>query len=1219
MRETARRPAHGPRHAVAVAVPATRVEVCGSLVVCVHGRRSESGLPGRRGRQLVAYLAINRHRSVRREELIDALWRVDPPLRPEAAFATLLTRTRAALGTNVIVGGAHLQLQLGPDPWLDWEVALRGPDATARALSENDPAAAISLADEALAIVERGFLLDLEAEWIEERRRELGDLRGPLCEVLARAALSLGGDHVAAAERAARTVVELEPYREGGYALLMEALVAGGNDAAALQTYDELRTLLREHLGLTPAPAVTALAERVLRRQDEPPRVGPAIGHEPATPVELPRAVAAIAQRPLAGREAERERLLSLAAGVAEGERRVALVSGEAGIGKTRLAVCLAAILHGKGWSVLYGRADRESPLSFQPVLEALRHYLAHRPALDPELEDLFGPELAALSRHVPALRSLKPEFPGPPPLDADLERLRLFEGVAALLASATVHCPALLVLDDLHWADRSTLTLLRHVVHSTVGCRLLVLGTYRDDEDAVGLPLREFLDELWHAGLYERVALSGLALAETHELVREQLPGVGADLIARLQDTTDGNPFYVEEILRGLAERRAGESSTPPIEGNHLPVPDRVKQMIEWRVERLPAPAPGLLKAAAVLGAVFDVGRAAAIANCAADVALEVIEHACHAGLVSAVADQVDRYTFRHALVREAVHEATAPGQRARMHLAAGELLEAEPRGRADAAELAMHFSHALMVGGAERAVHWGLEAGADATRQHAHEESVEHHRRALEALDLLPGDDRRRACILLGEGRSLVRARELEAGQERLREAAELARRVGAADILADSVLDSGAFYLSSGAVEADVVQVLEEARKALRTAQGNGDRGRLSRVTARLAVSLYWDDSARLRRERLAEEAIQLAETADDPGALAMAVGSRHSAHWVSERPGELLDEAERTIALAQEAHDEELELVARTWRVNHLLSFGDVTRLDDEIERFTALADRLRQPRCAWYSPLFGAIRAMMNGRLDEAESLVVSAAELGGRVPGSPSPLVTGAQVFILRWLQGRLRELEPVMGALVEQYPAVPAWRCALAFLESELGELSSARLHLDELTAGDCEAIPRDNLWLTATTLLSCVCARTGAEEHAAALEQKLRPLSGLCVVIPTAAWLGPIDRMLGCLAAVQGRPDEALADLERAAAACEHARSPVMLTVVRLDIANTLHARGATGDAEAARASARAALTGAERMGMRAAVDEALRILALTSGGRFRVGVTGGQRAAT
>ena len=163
----------------------------GPLVVCLHGRRIESGLPGRRGRQLVAYLAVNRHRSVRREELIDALWRVDPPLRPEAAFATLLTRTRAALGTNIIVGGAHLQLQLGPDPWVDWEVALRGPDATARALSENDAAAAISLADEALALVERGFLLDLEAEWIQERRRELSDLRGPLCEALARAALSL--------------------------------------------------------------------------------------------------------------------------------------------------------------------------------------------------------------------------------------------------------------------------------------------------------------------------------------------------------------------------------------------------------------------------------------------------------------------------------------------------------------------------------------------------------------------------------------------------------------------------------------------------------------------------------------------------------------------------------------------------------------------------------------------------------------------------------------------------------------------------------------------------------------------------------------------------------------------------------------------------------------------------------------------------------------------
>jgi hypothetical protein len=205
------------------------------------------------------------------------------------------------------------------------------------------------------------------------------------------------------------------------------------------------------------------------------------------------------------------------------------------------------------------------------------------------------------------------------------------------------------------------------------------------------------------------------------------------------------------------------------------------------------------------------------------------------------------------------------------------------------------------------------------------------------------------------------------------------------------------------------------------------------------------------------------------------------------------------------------------------------------------------------------------------------------------------------------------------MGAFVEQYPAVPAWRCALAFLESELGQHESARRRVHELTAGDCGAIPRDNLWLTAMTLLAGACARTGDHAPAVALERMLRPFSGLCVVVPTAAWLGPVDRLLGRLAAVQGRLDEALADLERAATACEQARSPAMLTLVRLDTAEALQARAHPGDEEAARASARAALSGAERMGMRSAVDEALRMLARTDDERFYTPVEDGPRAAT
>jgi DNA-binding SARP family transcriptional activator/tetratricopeptide (TPR) repeat protein len=1192
-------PARGPGSA-----PSARVRVCGPLTVEIGGRRLDGLLPGRKGPQLVAYLAINRHRAVRREELIDVLWPVDPPARPEGAFATLLTRTRTALGHDHLTGGTHLRLALGPDPWIDWEIVHGAVEAAAEPLAGGEPAVALQLAGEALAIIEQGFLPNVEAAWIDERRRELEELRVPLSDALARAALALGGSHVKAAERAARAIVEREPFREDGYALLMEALAAGGNDAEALRVYDELRTLLREQLGLTPAPAITAVAERVLRRPPEPVRAHAGTRPEPEQrardgPRELPAVLAAVGKRPLVDREDERRWVLDITADVTAGHRRVALVYGEPGIGKTRLAACVSALLHERGWTVLHGRADRESPVTYQPLLEALRQYLAQRPELDPELERMLGPELAELSRRLPALRRLAVESHELRPGEAEIERFRVFEAVAALFASAAGGAPALLVLEDLHWADRSTLMLLRHVVHSTEGCRILVLGTYRDVDAAAAEPLHEFLDELWHQGLFDRLALQGLALGDTGALVRAHIGGADPELVRRLHGQTNGNPFYVEETLRGLSD--GGLLGPEGACGDRFPVPDRVQQMIEWRVERLAAPAPVLLKAAAVLGPEFELARAASVAGCSTTDAIAALADASRAGLVVTDPARVDRYAFRHALVREALHEATPPGQRARLHLAAGELLEP---GGGDPAELAVHFSHARDVGGAERAVHWRLAAAEQATRRYAHEESVEHHRHALAALELLPADDLLRARILLGKGQAETRAGELEQGRATLRTAAELGRRVGAGDIVADCVMDAGAFYLSEGKVDTDFVALLEDALRRLEDDPGDAHLARRARVTARLVVALYWDPDAHARRVELATEAVRLARASGDLAALAFAVGSRHCADWVSERPAELLVEAERTIELAQRAGDEEFELLARGWRVNHLLGLARIDRADEEIDRFVALAGRLHQSRCVWYAPVFLGIRAMIEGRLDEAERQIVNAATLGGRVPGSPAPMVAGAQIFFLRWLQGRLGELEPAVSAFVEKYPALPAWRCAMAMLESEVGNLEHSRRLLDELAADGFESVPRDNLWLVAMALAAEACAATGAQEHAAALERKLAPLAGVFVVSPTAAWFGPIDRQLGLLAAVQGRRDEAVARLTRAAQLCEQARSTSLLTLVRRDHAEVLLDRGAEGDAEAARALARAALTGAEACGMRAAAARALAILASTDG---------------
>jgi hypothetical protein len=238
--------------------------------------------------------------------------------------------------------------------------------------------------------------------------------------------------------------------------------------------------------------------------------------------------------------------------------------------------------------------------------------------------------------------------------------------------------------------------------------------------------------------------------------------------------------------------------------------------------------------------------------------------------------------------------------------------------------------------------------------------------------------------------------------------------------------------------------------------------------------------------------------------------------------------------------------------------------------------------------------------MMDGRLDRAERYIVKAAEGGGRVPGSTSTILAGAQVFFLRTLEGRLGELEEALAMFVTNYPRQPAWRCALAFLQSQLGRHERAREVIDELAPDDFAAIPRDNIWFVGVTMLADACAVSRADQHAATLERLLVPYRGMCVVSPDAAWLGPVDRVLGLLAAAQGRYDDALVRLVRAGECCERARAMSILTWVRLDHAEVLLRRGQSADTETARALARAALTTAESCGMSAAAARALAILA-------------------
>jgi SARP family transcriptional regulator, regulator of embCAB operon len=224
----------------------------------------QADLPGRQGRMLLAYLVANRARPVSRDELMGALWPCAAPAAPGPALSTVLARLRRTLGDDVLEGRRELSLRLPPDAWVDVEaMQLRATQAEA-ALSRRDLNEALAAGHEALALTERRLLPEFADTWVEERRRELDERRRAMLEVCARAGLALGGHELAAAERAARALVTHNPYRESGYALLMEIHAARGDVAEALRVYDTLRRLLREELGVLPSRALVKLNDRLL-------------------------------------------------------------------------------------------------------------------------------------------------------------------------------------------------------------------------------------------------------------------------------------------------------------------------------------------------------------------------------------------------------------------------------------------------------------------------------------------------------------------------------------------------------------------------------------------------------------------------------------------------------------------------------------------------------------------------------------------------------------------------------------------------------------------------------------------------------------------------------------------------------------------------------------------------------------------------------------------
>jgi DNA-binding SARP family transcriptional activator len=1103
-----------------------------------------SGFPGRQGRLALAYLALE-GRAVGRDELAAAVWGDGLPRSWERDLSAVVSKLRALLGpagAAITGGGADYHLELPAGAEVDVAAARRNLAVSEAALARGDPEAAVLAADRVLAVAREELLPGLRAPWVDERRDDLRRLLQQALGVRADAAAEAGD--LGAALRDAGELVGLDPYRETGHARLIRLELRAGNRAEALRAHERCRQLLAEELGVAPGPEVEAAYLEALRA--DVARSGGL----------LPGAT------PFVGRRAELARLADELAGAAAGTTRVAVVMGEPGIGKSRLAAEFARP-RAVGVTLLTGRCDAETVVPYRPWAEALRPLVAGAGAGAGTLRRLF-PEHAVAAEDDGA--------------DPQLERFRLFEAVAAVLRRAGAERPVVVLIEDLHWADRASVLLLRHLARAEPPARVLVLATCRDGPE---LPedTAAALADLQHDGRLTRVEVGALAPEDVIDLLSRAVPGAGADLVAAVHAATGGNPWFVGELLGRLA---AASDLPPSPSGEALlqavGVPRGAEEVVLGHLGRLPEEVREVVQLAAVAGSDLDPQLLALVLGIDEARVLDALELGVDARLVRR--GPAGTYRMAHALVREALYASLPPGQRLRLHRRVGDALESLHPDQLDAhlGALTRHLAVAASPGRLGRVVEFSERAGGRALAQLAYDEAAHHSRAALELLDLREGPAVATRCrLLLGLADASRSAGDVQGARAALEEAAELARASASSTRLAEAALAYGALLvddgLEGGAVSGRVVGLLEEALAACPP----GDGTWRARLLARLALELYFSEDPG-RRRSLLDEAEAMARRVGDATALAGALAAR--CYDLLGSP----DMARRA------AVSDELTTVrggmsrALLWKVREHLELGDLPAAERALARLAADAEHGGVASSRWYPKVWAAMKALLQGPLEAVEDLAGAALELGQRVRGPEAVLaVYSAQLFGLRLLQGRLGELEEAMVAYADASPNRPVWRVALAFAQAESGKLDDARRSYEAVLARGLGSLPRTSDWPPTLTLLGWTCGRLGDGATAGELYDLALPHADLLVVVNVSPALcaGSFHHPLGVLASTAGELERADAHLAAAVARDDAVGAVPWAALARLDHADLLHRMGRDAAADRRRTEVTAAAT--------------------------------------
>jgi DNA-binding SARP family transcriptional activator/tetratricopeptide (TPR) repeat protein len=1190
-----------------------RFQVLGALGVTCGGRPVRLGGP--RQRTVLGLLLVRAPREVTTAQLVDAVWPDDPPASAERTIRSYLSHLRRALrdsdpaGAELLRSNAHRHaVAAGPDRLDSLRFEMLVADARAKA-ADGGLEGAVRDAEEALALWQGDALSDLaDSSVIMAEAARLESLRFSTLEFWVDLCLALGRHDVVIPELEALTA--MHPLHEGLRSRQILALYRSGRQADALAVYQDVRLQLLDDLGLEPGPELRRLEQAVLSHAPElewspapasplgapdPPdglgdRPGqgdhepheaaaeprsptPAVG-QPSRPTDRRATPAALgAQAPFVGRDDELAHIDAHLDDAAAGHPRIDFVGGGAGMGKTRLAQEVARRAEARGFAVLWSWCyEGEGAPTFWPWQQVVGA------CLDAYGDGVLDGLAADHQAHLATLRPLASAAAPGPRLEGGAagrsseSRFSLFQAVIELLRRATAARPAVVVIDDAHWADSPSLLLLELFAKRADGSRVLLLVTYQEADGTPRHTLQSVLGGLARVPGSQRFKLANLSGGEVAAYLAAAEGVEAATLSDLLYRRTEGNPMFLVEVVEHL--RGQGLLTEPEAVGpGDIDLPSSVRDLIVRRTDRLSREARDVLLLASVVGREFDHLTLERVTE-HPDAIDDAIEEATAEGLIVDVGSDEGRYRFSHGLVWEGVHGQVPWARRARWNRAIGEALETlvGEAGGPRIKEVAHHFAIASRRYGelVAKAVDYAAASASWALRSLDYEDAVRHFEDGLALLAREPSDTRaRRFELLEGLGEALFRSGETERAQSAFLEATEVAVALGDPQRRARAALGYGGrlirnWHTSAGAMDATQVELLVDALDDL----DEGDSDLRVRLLGQVAEDMS-GESEMARRDELSRAALDMARRIGEPETIAAAMCSRILALWHPRHLQERIALVEYLAGLCEVVDHPELRLFATHHRFVTRLELGDAAGAEWAQRQHAELAQHLQQPFSLWQSSWCRALRATIAGDLARAEELALQAFEIGSRHGDPDASRVFSAQVGLIHLELGRTEELLVLAEAMMDDDPR--HWGPVTAMLSAQLGRDAEAQAVLDDMVArvgAGGHPVTDDFIWSNGMVMLAEAATTIGHRPAAAVLYDALEPYRDQQALSADVLCWGPISRYMGRLACTLGRYDEAKAHLDHARALCRRFDEWLWFGHVGCDLAELLLARRGKGD---------------------------------------------------